>query len=378
MIINNPNKPNKPNKFKSPIKSRAKAKKKTQLSPKPKRNVAAPTASRANFLTNPKPAPPLLANIINKNKNIINKNNNHNNHNNRHHRQEALSISISIPSNKSLREELKNQLKKDAKELTDHSVVEENTRIIEKTWEQNYLRLLRFYQKHGHSNVLRSDPDKQLSGWVKRQRNNLKDQKLSESQIRRLNNLGFVWNRLEGAWYDKYDLLVEYASKNGSCEVPTKYNRSLAEWTQRQRREYRNQAPTMTPQRKEKLSEIPSWSWDSKAWSTKRKAIASAAFVRLASEWTGASASAATAAAMATAMATATPSTSRRVTATAHGHGHGHGHAYNGVTKKEKNKCKQIVSQTPRNQCTALPTSKRSIAFAFALAPRRHAHSLND
>ncbi|VEU44340.1 unnamed protein product, partial [Pseudo-nitzschia multistriata] len=104
------------------------------------------------------------------------------------------------------------QLRDDVQKLTVENDVDEQTRIIEHTWDHNYNRLVKFYEANGHSNVLRSDPDKQLSGWVKRQRNNLKDQKLSASQIQKLDDLKFVWNRLEGAWYDKYDMLVAFES----------------------------------------------------------------------------------------------------------------------------------------------------------------------
>ena len=208
---------------------------------------------------------------------------------------------------------IKNQIKKDVQELTVKTVVDENTRIVEKTWEQNYLRLANFYKKHGHSNVLRSDSDKQLSGWVKRQRNNLKDNKLTDSQINRLKDLDFVWNRLENAWDYKYKLLLQYVQKHDTCEVPTKYNRSLAEWTQRQRRERRNKTPTMTAQRVAKLNEIPHWSWSSKAWSSRKqsKCATSARVERCARE---VAAAAATFAAGANTSSSASASTSASTT----------------------------------------------------------------
>ena len=133
--------------------------------------------------------------------------------------------------------------------------------IEEHIWNKHYRKLRAFYDANGNSNVLRSDPDKQLSGWVKRQRNNLKEGRLTPSQIRRLNDLGFVWNRLEGAWYQKYNQLKAFERKHGRCDVPTKFNRSLAEWVQRQRREYASQQSSMTHTRITKLEALPTWNW---------------------------------------------------------------------------------------------------------------------
>jgi hypothetical protein len=151
----------------------------------------------------------------------------------------------------------KNKIKKESAEAINNN----NSRIVSETWDLNYMKLASFYLQHGHSSVLRSDADRKLSGWVKRQRNNLKEGKLSPSQINRLDDLDFIWNRLEGAWYDKYNQLKVFSKKSGKTEVPTRYNRSLAEWTQRQRREYRCMKPTMTVMRIGKLESIPCWNW---------------------------------------------------------------------------------------------------------------------
>jgi hypothetical protein len=135
-------------------------------------------------------------------------------------------------------------------------------RIVEATWNWNYKNLVEYHDVHGHSNVLRSDPNKQLSGWVKRQRNNLKDGKLSPSKILMLNELDFVWDRIDGRWYKKFCQLVQFQAKFGHCYVTAKYDRSLAEWTQRQRRDYKNGMSKMTEERIQKLEALDGWSWD--------------------------------------------------------------------------------------------------------------------
>ena len=133
--------------------------------------------------------------------------------------------------------------------------------LMEETWELHYKNLKVFYDKNKHSCVLRSDPDQKLSGWVKRQRNNLKSGRLSPSQIQRLDDLNFVWNRLEESWMSKYNLLKAHVWEFGTTDVTSGLNRSLAEWVQRQRREYRLKKKTMTKARIQKLEGIQTWSW---------------------------------------------------------------------------------------------------------------------
>ncbi len=148
-----------------------------------------------------------------------------------------------------------------AKKIVDEKENDTSTLLQKDTWDLNYRKLKAFYLKNEHSCVLRSDPDAKLSGWVKRQRNNLKQGRLSPSQIRRLDEVDFSWNRLEQAWQCKYNLLKAFAAEHGRSYVPSRYDRSLAEWTQRQRREYRAKKRTLTLARMRKLEAIPSWSW---------------------------------------------------------------------------------------------------------------------
>ncbi len=135
-------------------------------------------------------------------------------------------------------------------------------RIVEAAWNKNYEVLVKYYAENGDSNVPRSYHNKQLSGWVKRQRNNLKDGKLSSNQIILLNNLDFVWNRTDGQWYKKFCCLVRFQQKFGHCYVTAKYDRSLAEWTQRQRREYKTRPTKISEERLRKLEALEGWSWE--------------------------------------------------------------------------------------------------------------------
>ena len=145
------------------------------------------------------------------------------------------------------------------------AIAESAERMInDEGWSIRYYELVGYHTLNNHSNVLRSDPNKRLSGWVKRQRNNFKAGKLSYTQIMLLNELDFVWNRLEHGWYEKYKMICNYSKQisNGqNCNVPCSYNRQLSEWTQKQRRDYGKKEKSMTLTRIDALEKVPGWTW---------------------------------------------------------------------------------------------------------------------
>jgi len=136
-------------------------------------------------------------------------------------------------------------------------------------WNDQYRILVDFYNLNGNSSVLRSDTNKALSGWVKRQRNNRKDGKLTQYQIDLLDELRFVWHRTNNAWNIKYNMLIDYYRKyGGGSSVSCTFNRQLAEWVQRQKREYRNnlnspnrKQGSMGQARIDALERLPGWTW---------------------------------------------------------------------------------------------------------------------
>jgi hypothetical protein len=138
--------------------------------------------------------------------------------------------------------------------------------VHDDSWYVAYAVLVNFFTLNGHSSVLRSDPNKKLAGWVKRQRNNRREGKLCQEKIDELDELGFVWNRTDHVWDTKYNMLVEYQKKFGHCIVPSEtFYRPLSEWIQRQKRHYRSrhEFKNLTPDdRTEALQKIPGWSWE--------------------------------------------------------------------------------------------------------------------
>ena len=129
-------------------------------------------------------------------------------------------------------------------------------------WDEQYLSLVNFYIMNEHSSVLRSDPNKVLSGWVKRQRNNRKDGKLTQDQIDLLDDLHFVWHRTNNSWNIRYNMLVDYYRQHGDgSTISSKSNRQLSEWIQRQKREYRTKKSMMCSTRIDALERVPGWTW---------------------------------------------------------------------------------------------------------------------
>jgi hypothetical protein len=80
-------------------------------------------------------------------------------------------------------------------------------RELDREWKNMYERLKAFHKTSGHSNVLRSDPDKALAGWVHGQRNRYSKGKRKESShpftLNWLSRVAFVANSLTSPYTPK-------------------------------------------------------------------------------------------------------------------------------------------------------------------------------
>mmetsp|Transcript_26549 Transcript_26549/g.48166 ORF Transcript_26549/g.48166 Transcript_26549/m.48166 type:complete len:885 (-) Transcript_26549:148-2802(-) len=139
-------------------------------------------------------------------------------------------------------------------------------------WMRRFQELVEFKSIHGHCRV--PGRMKPLGGWVKIQREDYKkrqDQKvspMSNSRIKRLEEIGFEWRVLDPShlnqWDDRFQQLVEYQkSHNGSVDVPQTYkaNPTLGKWCSKQREFYRllklgKKSQIMTQERIDKLNSI--------------------------------------------------------------------------------------------------------------------------
>ena len=127
----------------------------------------------------------------------------------------------------------------------------------ESTWEEMFGALNEYKKIHGHCNVPRIWlENKQLSVWVKLQRNYYQKGNLSIDRINRLEEIGFVWEQLELKWEEMFNALNEYKKIHGNCNVPKDYReyKKLGTWVGRQRTNYQNSK--LSEDRIERLEEI--------------------------------------------------------------------------------------------------------------------------
>ncbi|CAJ1959494.1 unnamed protein product [Cylindrotheca closterium] len=141
----------------------------------------------------------------------------------------------------------------------------------EKQWEEQFEELLKFKEQEGHCLVPHTYPENQvLSRWVKRQRYQYKlkaagkvPSTMTDVRIKKLEDIGFVWDSHATAWVNRLKELEEYREKHGDCNVPSNYpaNPELATWIKCQRRQYKlfwagNKSSSMTVERMNKLNEV--------------------------------------------------------------------------------------------------------------------------
>ena len=80
-----------------------------------------------------------------------------------------------------------------------------------------------------------------LGRWCSTQRRFYKNNKLAQDKIKRLDDLGFIWDPYKYEWNNYYDALVDFKSIHGHCNVPQSYpkNPVLGIWCDRQRQAYK-------------------------------------------------------------------------------------------------------------------------------------------
>lgn len=122
------------------------------------------------------------------------------------------------------------------------------TRCLEKlvsSWDINFGKLAAFKERFGHCNVETGwEEDPLFAGWVSAQRTRRKKDQLTSVQVRRMDELGFVWDfqnqKSNATWMKWYHELERYTQERGNPHVPrTHENSKLASWVwiQRIRRE---------------------------------------------------------------------------------------------------------------------------------------------
>ena len=106
-------------------------------------------------------------------------------------------------------------------------------------WNERLDELAKYQAEHGHCNVPQSHGP--LGKWVQHQRLNLKEGKLLEERVQKLDELGIVWAPPPGPpggtnsiWNERFDELAKYKAEHGHCNVPASRG-SLGRWVHNQR-----------------------------------------------------------------------------------------------------------------------------------------------
>jgi superfamily II DNA or RNA helicase len=127
-------------------------------------------------------------------------------------------------------------------------------------WASTYILLLKFFEREKHSSV----PDNhiedniKLGSWVSRQRQ--VKSTLTESQLKKLNEINFNWDPLNEKWESSFQELVNFKKRVGHCLVKAKHVENgikLGQWIGVQRQNKNN----LSTDKLERLNQL-GFSWD--------------------------------------------------------------------------------------------------------------------
>jgi DNA-binding TFAR19-related protein (PDSD5 family) len=105
-------------------------------------------------------------------------------------------------------------------------------------WEEGFTALKKFHKREGHCRVAQNHKEEKLAlgAWVSSQRT--KKDSLTPDRLRRLNALGFSWDRFAEQWEQGFAALQKFQKREGHCRVQTKCKEEglkLGVWVSSQR-----------------------------------------------------------------------------------------------------------------------------------------------
>lgn len=138
-------------------------------------------------------------------------------------------------------------------------------------WTKHYNGLKLFAEREGHARPaqLYIENRLRLGQWVAVQRNYRKT--MSPERVVLLEALpGWSWNPYEDKWEEGFTSLLRFVEREGHAGVPKDHIEDgylLGRWTSHQR----TKRKSLSPDRRERLEALPSWSWDLRADMWRRK-----------------------------------------------------------------------------------------------------------
>lgn len=111
-------------------------------------------------------------------------------------------------------------------------------------WRDMYELLCEYNNKFGHVNIPKREKYKgyELGVWCCRQRQNYKNNKLSQNRIELLENINFIFDILEAEWCRRYEQYKRYIKEKGSTYIArrTDYEgEHLGAWVETQKKRYK-------------------------------------------------------------------------------------------------------------------------------------------
>ena len=139
-------------------------------------------------------------------------------------------------------------------------------------WQKNYKLLQNYIKREGSAivSVRHKEEGFSLGGWVRLQRKNYKEGKLSLEKIDKLERYkhkGWGWNALEVEWQRNYKLLQNYIKREGNARVPARHKEegfSLGGWVDLQKRNYEKRKLSQDKIDKLEMYKNKGWVWDNK------------------------------------------------------------------------------------------------------------------
>ena len=137
--------------------------------------------------------------------------------------------------------------------------------VLDHIFEKNYVEAFKYYEEHGNLDVPSyyvTDDGVRLGAWISyirgsRNNQNSQSRELSDEQIKRLDNLGMIWeNKYESAWNKSYEAACKYKKQYGNLDIPVAYvtddGLRLGKWIRRQR----DKKDELVSTKKKKLDDI--------------------------------------------------------------------------------------------------------------------------
>ena len=133
--------------------------------------------------------------------------------------------------------------------------------VLTEQWEQGFRELASFKVANNHCRVPQSCKTASgftLGNWVSQQIRFYNKGQLTPERLKRLDDLGFVWDPIGAQWEQGFSELANYKDANNHCLVPKRYKAAsgfkLGSWIANQRKAYNQDQ--LTPEQIQRFDDL--------------------------------------------------------------------------------------------------------------------------